>query len=133
MIAIVQLKCILAKSNLFLLVEGEMMPSHLHGQVSTSVATEEFIKLRSSMIKLFIWRLDVHCIFAETVRGFAGVPFIPDIRNGLHEMFGIFGGKVHINLQSKLLMLLVFVGTTTALHEWSKDSFEDRAAIKATQ
>src|SRR5688500_4007512 len=100
MIASMHLKCVLPKANLILFVEGEVMPGHLHGQIGTGITTEKFIKLRLSMIKLLIRRLDVNCIFAEAIRRLTSVSLIPAIRDSLHEMFKGFECKVHGLLMS---------------------------------
>jgi hypothetical protein len=85
----VHFKSVFTEANLFLLVERQMMPAHFHGNLSAVLSAEKFMEFSAPAIVLFIWRLDINRIFAETIRGFVRVTFILSIRDGLHQLFKI--------------------------------------------
>ena len=63
------------------------MPGHVHGNIRAVISAEKFIEFIAPVIELFFWRLDVDRVFAETIRGFTRIAFVPTIRDGLHESF----------------------------------------------
>jgi len=112
-IAPVHFKCVLAKSNLVFFAKGEMMPRHFHGKIRAVIAAEEFIEFGTAAIKLLVWRFYVDRVFAETIRGFVRVPFVPAIGNGLHQLVEFtsrdFHGLRATQIISELLSLNLFL------------------------
>src|SRR5215207_7212159 len=89
MIASMQLECILAKANLLLFIEGKMMPGHLHGEVHAEIAAKKLMEFCAAVIQLFVWRLKVDRIFAETIGGLPRVAFLPAVRDCLQQLLKI--------------------------------------------
>src|ERR1700752_4653472 len=78
-IATMHFKSVFTKANLFLRVESQMMPGHIHWNVCAIVSAKKFVEFIASMINLFIRWFDVERVFSETIRGFPSITFIPSV------------------------------------------------------
>src|SRR5688572_21582600 len=82
---------VLSKPDLGLLIEGQVMPNHLHRTIEPFFATKEFKNGSLTFIVLLPGRLFIYCINSKHICSHPGVSSVPSVRDLRYHVNKFFG------------------------------------------